>query len=96
MLENRRRVLQTVAAGASGFVTFSSLIEASEKYMAAAGDGGYGRAVSGRCRREGDAVAFHDPKDVAAMPEFRFALDGAKPRSRPAAGRKKSRPGSFP
>ncbi|ARN83160.1 cupin domain-containing protein [Methylocystis bryophila] len=78
MLENRRRVLQTVAAGASGFLTFSSLAEATDKYMAAAGDGGYGRAA--RPLPPGDTAAFHDPKDAAAAPEFRFPLDSAKPR----------------
>jgi oxalate decarboxylase len=59
-------------------VTFSSVAEATDKYIAKAGDGGYGRQSAQL--PPGDAVAYHDPKDVGAMPDFKFSLDGNKPK----------------
>ncbi len=78
MPEEKRPVHPTAAIAASGVVTFSTVAEAADKYLAAMGDGGYGRSVS--ALPQGDVVAPHDPKDVAEFPEFRFALDQETPR----------------
>jgi hypothetical protein len=72
MPDNRRDLLRRAVA-ASGVFSFTSAAEAQEKYLGRAGDGGFARHA--RALPAGDALAFHDPSDVAAFPEFRYALD---------------------
>jgi oxalate decarboxylase len=90
---NRRHFLGASALG-SGLVTFSSLAEATDKYMAQAGDGGYGRAA--KQLPTGDAVAYHDPKEVAEMQDFKFSLDGAKPKVTSGGWAKEATVAHFP
>ncbi|WP_298425505.1 cupin domain-containing protein [Rhodoblastus sp.] len=52
--------------------------DAANGYVAKSGDGGFAREATRL--PPGAAVAYHDPADVAAMPDFRFALDAGKPR----------------
>ena len=48
------------------------------------GEGGYGRnAVQ---LPPGANVARHDPKDIEAMPEFKYSLDGGVPKVTSAGG----------
>jgi oxalate decarboxylase len=42
------------------------------------GDGGYGR--NSVQLRPGAKVAYHDPKDIEAMPNFKYPLDGSVPK----------------
>ena len=74
---DRRQFLGATALG-SGLVTFSSLAEATDKFMAKAGDGGFGRDA--QALPPGDAVAYHNPEDVGSIPDFKFSLDGNKPK----------------
>jgi oxalate decarboxylase len=90
---NRRHFLGASALG-SGLVTFTSLAEAADKYLAQAGDGGYGRAATQL--PPGDAVAYHDPKDVAAMQDFKFSLDGNKPKVTSGGWAKEATVHQFP
>src|SRR5579859_7652327 len=79
MLTTRRGFIGSAAAiGASGMVTFRNVAEAQDKYMSKAGEGGFGRQA--QPIQGGDKVAYHDPKDVAEMPDFKFSLDGNKPK----------------
>ena len=78
MTATRREFLGSAAIGASGIVTFTSVAEATEKYIAKAGDGGFGREA--QALPPGETVAHHDPKDVGEMPNFKFSLDGNKPK----------------
>jgi oxalate decarboxylase len=94
MRSSRRDFLGGTAIGASGLVTFTSIAEATEKYMAKAGEGGYGRQAVQLPR--GDAVAYHDPKDIAAMPDFRFSLDGNKPKVTSGGWAKEATVHQFP
>ncbi len=73
MQTNRRMFLGSAALGAGGLVGFAQLAQAANP-----GDGGFARnAVQ---LPPGNTVAYHDPKDIAEMPEFRFSLDGNKPK----------------
>ena len=94
MRSSRRDFLGGTAIGASGLVSFTSIAEATEKYMAKAGEGGYGRQAVQLPR--GDAVAYHDPKDIAAMPDFRFSLDGNKPKVTSGGWAKEATVHQFP
>ncbi|OAI23742.1 oxalate decarboxylase [Methylosinus sp. R-45379] len=93
MFKSRRDFLGS-AALASGLVTFSSVAEATDKYLAKAGDGGFGRQAVGL--PPGDAVAYHDPKEVAAMPDFKFSLDGNKPKVTSGGWAKEATVHQFP
>src|SRR3954453_19432987 len=80
---NRRAFLGTAALGACGLVRLAHAA-AEERPTSNPGDGGFGRnAVQ---LPPGDKVAYHDPKDVGAMPDFRFSLAGHRPKNTPGAG----------
>lgn len=94
MSTNRRGFLGAAALGASGMVTFRSVAEAADKFMAKPGDGGFGRnAVP---LPPGDTVAYHDPQDVGAMPDFKFSLDGNKPKVTTGGWAKEATVHQFP
>ena len=76
MRTNRRHFLNAAALGAGGLIAFEKIAEAAA-YQHDHGDGGFGRRVDRL--PQGPAVAHHDPKDVAAMPDFRYSLDGNDP-----------------
>ena len=80
MDSNRRDFLATAAlsAGSLALLTNASSADATKPDAGNPGDGGFGRQVS--VLPPGKAVAYHDPKDVAEMPEFTRSLDGSKPK----------------
>lgn len=94
MTTSRREFLGTAALGASGSFAFSSIAEATDKFMARAGDGGFGRDV--RQLPPGETVAYHDPKDVGEMPDFKFSLDGGKPKVTSGGWAKEATVHQFP
>ena len=75
---SRRIFLGTAALGAGGLVTLASTGTAVADDKGQAGQGGFGRDVQQLA--PGSTVAYHDPKDVAQMPEFVRSLDGSKPK----------------
>ena len=94
LITNRRKLLSGAAIGASGMVMFRSLAEAEDRFMARPGDGGYARdAVA---LPPGDKVAYHDPKDIAEMPDFKFSLDGNKPKVTSGGWAKEATVHQFP
>jgi oxalate decarboxylase len=80
MDSSRREFLGTAALGAGGLVmlTSAAVADAVKPDAGNPGDGGFGRKVS--VLPPGQAVAYHDPKDVGAMPDFTRSLDGSKPK----------------
>ncbi len=95
MLTTRRGFIGSAAAiGASGMVTFRNFAEAQDKYMSKAGEGGFGREVEPI--KGGDKVAYHDPKDVQEMPDFKFSLDGGKPKVTSGGWAKEATVHQFP
>src|SRR3954447_5858584 len=74
---NRRAFLGTAALGAGGLVTLANAA-AEERAASNPGDGGLGRTAVQL--PPGDKVASRDPKDVGAMPDCRFSLDGNRPK----------------
>ncbi|TDH63012.1 cupin domain-containing protein [Dankookia rubra] len=95
---NRRTLLGAAAVGASGLVSFEHIAEAAQEAAAndhgKPGEGGFGRqAVQ---LPAGAKVAYHDPKDVAAMPDFRFSLDGNVPKITSGGWAKEATVHQFP
>jgi oxalate decarboxylase len=90
---DRRAFLGTAALGAGGLVALANAA-AADRVVANPGEGGYGRnAVQ---LPPGDAVAYHDPKDVGAMPDFRFSLDGNRPKITTGGWAKEATVHQFP
>jgi oxalate decarboxylase len=78
MTTNRRQFLGSAALGAGGLMMLTGAGAAATSDHGNPGDGGYARnAVQ---LPPGANVAYHDPKDVTAMPDFRFSLDGNSPK----------------
>lgn len=94
MQTNRRNFLGAAALGA-GMVSFERLAEAAMTHdHGEAGAGGFGRnAVA---LPDGAAVAYHDPKDVAEMPDFKFSLDGNAPKVTTGGWAKEATVHQFP
>ncbi|HEY0420207.1 MAG TPA: cupin domain-containing protein, partial [Acetobacteraceae bacterium] len=95
---NRRTLLGAAAVGASGLVSFERIAEAAQEAAhndhGKPGEGGFGRqAVQ---LPPGAKVAYHDPKDVAAMPDFRFSLDGNVPKITSGGWAKEATVHQFP
>jgi oxalate decarboxylase len=92
METNRRGFLGAAAIGATGLAALSTTAGAAEPFKP--GDGGYGRnAVE---LPPGETVAYHDPKDVGEMPEFRYSLDGSKPKVTSGGWAKEATVHQFP
>lgn len=93
---NRRAFLGTAALGASGLVALSQTASAVTPGTdhGDPGDGGFGRDVTSL--KGGAPVAYHDPKDVGAMPDFRFSLDGNKPKVTSGGWAKEATVHQFP
>ncbi len=96
MRTNRRHFLNAAALGAGGLVAFQKIAEATalQHDHGNPGDGGYGRRVDRL--PPGPAVAYHDPKDVAAMPDFRFSIDGNNPKVTSGGWAKEATVHQFP
>jgi oxalate decarboxylase len=74
---SRRKVLAAIAAG--GLLATTTTVRGEPgPFQSKPGDGGVARSATGL--PPGDKVAYHDPKDVADLPDFRFALDGNRPK----------------
>jgi oxalate decarboxylase len=84
------------AVGAGGLIAFEKLAEAAatQHDHGNPGDGGFGRRVDQL--PAGPSVAYHDPKDVAAMPDFRFSLDGNNPKVTSGGWAKEATVHQFP
>src|SRR6516225_4528060 len=80
MRTHRRHFLSAAALGAGGLIAFERIAEAAalQQDHGNPGDGGFGRRVDPL--PPGPAVAYHDPKDAASIPDFRFSLDGSSPK----------------
>jgi oxalate decarboxylase len=80
MVSTRRNFMEVAALAASCGAAFlpAAARAAANGHVAKPGDGGFAREATGL--PPGAAVAYHDPADVAAMPDFRFALDAETPR----------------
>jgi oxalate decarboxylase len=80
MRTHRRHFLSAAALGAGGLMAFERIAEAAapQQNHGNPGDGGFGRRVDPL--PPGPAVAYHDPKDAASIPDFRFSLDGSSPK----------------
>jgi oxalate decarboxylase len=76
MVSDRRSFVEIAAWGGAFFPAAASAAQAA--FVAKPGDGGFAREATRLA--PGDALAVHDPRDVAAMPDFRFALDAERPR----------------
>ena len=74
----RRALLSAAALGVGGLALVQAAAAAEGNDGGKPGEGGYGRnAVE---LPPGANVAAHDPKDIAAMPEFKYSLDGGVPK----------------
>ena len=90
---SRRRVLAATAAG--GLLTTNMIANAeSGPFQSRPGDGGFARAATEL--PPGDKVAYHDPKDVADLPDFRFSLDGNRPKVTSGGWAKEATVHQFP
>ncbi|MDQ0456097.1 cupin domain-containing protein [Rhizobium paknamense] len=94
MQTGRRGFLGAAALGA-GLVSFEKLAEAAMVHdHGDPGAGGFGRNASPLSG--GVDVAYHDPKDVAEMPDFRFSLDGNAPKVTSGGWAKEATVHQFP
>ena len=74
----RRALLGAAALGASGLALTQDEAGAAANDRGNPGDGGYGR--NSVQLPSGAKVAYHDPKDIEAMPNFKYSLDGSIPK----------------
>lgn len=91
---NRRSFLGTAALGAGSLVALTQQAAAATTDHGAPGAGGSGRDV--QQLPPGAQVAYHDPKDVGAMPDFRFSLDGNVPKITSGGWAKEATVHQFP
>ena len=91
---SRRTLLGGAAFGASGLIALATPAQAEKPDEAAPGAGGYGREVSQL--PPGAPVAYHNPQDVAEMPEFRYSLDGSRPKVTSGGWAKEATVHQFP
>jgi hypothetical protein len=74
----RRALLGAAALGASGLALMQNAAQAEATDRGNPGEGGFARnAVQ---LPPGAKVAEHDPKDIEAMPNFKYSLDGGIPK----------------
>jgi oxalate decarboxylase len=93
MYTSRRGFLGSATLGAGGLFTLASGA-AAEPFQSKSGDGGFGRQSSGL--PPGNKLAYHDPKDIADMPDFRFSLDGTSPKVTSGGWAKEATVHQFP
>ena len=74
----RRALLGAAALGAGGLALMQAAAGAEGSDRGNPGEGGIGR--NSVQLPPGAKVANHDPKDIAAMPEFKYSLDGGVPK----------------
>ncbi len=78
MSNSRRNFLGSAAIGMGGMVALTRVAAAAESDHGAPGAGGTG--FGSVQLPPGATVAYHDPKDVAEMPQFVRSLDGSAPK----------------
>ncbi|MGI4939247.1 MAG: cupin domain-containing protein [Janthinobacterium lividum] len=86
---NRRGLLGSAALGAGGLVALANAAQAANP-----GDGGMARnavPLTG-----GDKVVHHDQADIEAMPDFRYSLDGSRPKITSGGWAKEATVHQFP
>ena len=93
-MDSNRRSFLGGAVGAGGLVALTSAALALEKDHGNPGDGGFGRSATQLS--PGATVAYHNPDDVAAMPNFQFSLDGNKPKVTTGGWAKEATVHQFP
>jgi oxalate decarboxylase len=74
----RRALLGAAALGAGGLALMRDAAGAGASDHGNSGDGGYAR--NSVQLPPGAKVAYHDPKDIEAMPDFKYSLDGGIPK----------------
>ena len=74
----RRAILGAAALGAGGLALMQAAAAAGASDHGSPGEGGLGRSAVQL--PPGAKVAPHDPKDIEAMPDFKYALDGGAPK----------------
>src|SRR6201993_4689411 len=90
---SRRQMLAATAAG--GLLATTTVVNAqSEPFQSKPGDGGVARAATEL--PPGDKVAYHDPKNVADMPDFHFSLDASRPKVTSGGWAKEATVHQFP
>lgn len=95
MESNRRSFLAGAAAGAGGLVALTNAAAAAAQMdHGNPGEGGFGRDA--KQLAPGAKVAYHNPDDVAAMPNFRFSLDGNRPKVTSGGWAKEATVHQFP
>jgi oxalate decarboxylase len=83
MSSSRREFIGAAAIGVAGLATLADAAQAAPAAIVAEdhgakGAGGYGRQV--QSLGTGAEVAYHDPKDVAALDAYTFPLDAGAPK----------------
>ena len=91
---NRRGLLGSAALGAGSLAVLKAAEAASESDHGKPGEGGFGRKAAQL--QPGATVAYHNPEDVAAMPDFRFSLDGNAPKITSGGWAKEATVHQFP
>jgi oxalate decarboxylase len=96
MRTDRRHFLSAAALGAGGLLAFEKIAEAAalQHDHGEPGAGGFGRRVDPL--PPGPAVAYHDPKDTGSIPDFRFSLDGNRPKVTSGGWAKEATVHQFP
>ena len=74
----RRAILGAAALGAGGLALMQAAAAADASDHGSPGEGGFGRSAVQL--PPGAKVAHHDPKDIEAMPDFKYSLDGGAPK----------------
>lgn len=90
---SRRKMLAATAAG--GLLMTTTIVNAQTgPFQSKPGDGGVARAAMEL--PAGDKVAYHDPKDLEDLPDFRFSLDGSRPKVTSGGWAKEAAVHQFP
>ena len=90
----RRAILGAAALGAGGLALMQAAAAAGASDHGSPGEGGLGRSAVQL--PPGAKVAPHDPKDIEAMPDFKYALDGGAPKITSGGWAKESTVHQFP
>jgi oxalate decarboxylase len=93
MTSNRRDFLGTAMVGAGGLVGLTHLARAEAPFFGP-GDGGF--AHNAVRLPPGESVVQHKAGDIEAMPDFRYSLDGSKPKVTSGGWAKEATVESFP
>ena len=99
MEKDRRAFLGTAALGAGGLMAMATAAHADAPTTGATdkgkpGEGGAG--LQSKALPPGAKVAYHNPEDVGAMPDFHFALDAGAPKVLSGGWAKEATVHNFP